>query len=159
MTHFKNSGIDGLPHFLSYGTPRARLGRTELRYDMQAKELKSLCRSPLLVGYSVQSLHSNTRKPIFMNAYGCKQNSCPLGRSAVHPGLPDWFVQSVFCSFVHAGLSFGYPFVHSVCSFACFSVCAFVYVSALFGCCSVCPVLLAFYNHKHAISKGSNSSF
>ena len=73
-----------------------------------------------------------------MNAYGCKQNSSPLSLSAVHPALLHWFVQS-------AGLScIWIPLVHSVCSFACFSVCAFVYVSALFGCYSVCPVLLVF---------------
>ena len=86
MTRFKNSGIDGLSNFLAVKLrARAFGGRSSAMIwtYMKAKELKSLCRSFLLVEYSVQSLHWNTRKPISMNAYGCKQNSSSISLLAV----------------------------------------------------------------------------
>ena len=65
------------------------------------------------------------------------------------------FVHSVFRSFVFAGVrSVDRLIINSVirlsvrplrCSFARASACSFVCVSGLFGCSSVCPVLLFFF--------------
>ena len=61
------------------------------------------------------------------------------------PASARWTVRSLT-------RSFGYSLARSDVSFARDSVCSFVCVSGLFGCSSVCPVLLVIHGHKLVIN-------
>ena len=82
-----------------------------------------------------------------------------LGRSAVHPVLRHSFVRSFFplrsarWTIGSLSRSFTYLFANPYLPFARSSACAFVCVSGLFSCFSVCPVLCEVHGPKRVLNK------
>ena len=107
-------------------------------------------------GDVILSLHQNIRKSILLNAFGCKQKSCPLVRSAFHHSLGFSFFRFTGDRSVSGPFGRDHLVGHSAirfssgCSFTRSSACSLVCVCGLFSRSSVCKVLFAIRGHKHA---------